>query len=175
MATIDLLPTIASLTGQQVPQIGSSTGMMSLKSPWEGKRNRYEMLYYEKDGVRQGKWKLVRYKVKADRLPSCMTSRRILNKTIFPNSIRKGEGFEMRPSMPMSRNWKRDSPSWLCGEPKATAAIRKACPLFLNGVATAPARPFVLMFIDDMGYGDIDLWFKDQPDATPGQDGSGGA
>ena len=35
-------------------------GKAKAKSP-------HETLYYEKDGVRQGKWKLVRYKVKADR------------------------------------------------------------------------------------------------------------
>ena len=69
MATIDLLPTVANLCGQQVPQDriidGHDVskillGRAKAKSP-------HETLYYEKDGVRQGKWKLVRYKVKADR------------------------------------------------------------------------------------------------------------
>ena len=69
MATIDILPTIAKLAGQPIPQdrvidghdiSDILLGKNKAKSP-------HETLYYEKDGVRQGKWKLVRYKVKADR------------------------------------------------------------------------------------------------------------
>ena len=69
MATIDILPTIAKLAGQPKPQdrvidghdiSDILLGKNKAKSP-------HETLYYEKDGVRQGKWKLVRYKVKADR------------------------------------------------------------------------------------------------------------
>jgi arylsulfatase A-like enzyme len=69
MATIDVLPTVAKLAGQPVPKdriidghdvTKILLGQTKAKSP-------HETLYYEKDGVRQGKWKLVRYKVKADR------------------------------------------------------------------------------------------------------------
>jgi arylsulfatase A-like enzyme len=67
MATIDILPTIAKLAGQPIPQdrvidghdIGDILwGKVGAKSP-------HNCHYYEKDGIRQGKWKLVRYKVKA--------------------------------------------------------------------------------------------------------------
>jgi arylsulfatase A-like enzyme len=67
--TTDLLPTFAKLTGSKIPNDrkidgkiidGILLGKAKAKSP-------HETLYYEKDGVRQGKWKLVRYKVKADR------------------------------------------------------------------------------------------------------------
>ena len=69
MATIDVLPTIAKLAGQPVPKDriidGQDVsdillGKAKAKSP-------HEYLYYEKDGIRKGKWKLVRYRVKADR------------------------------------------------------------------------------------------------------------
>ena len=69
IATIDLLPTIAKLAGQTIPQDriidGQDAsdillGKAKAKSP-------HEYLYYEKDGIRKGKWKLVRYRVKADR------------------------------------------------------------------------------------------------------------
>jgi len=69
LATIDVLPTIAKLAGQPVPKDriidGQDVGPILLgktkaKSP-------HQYLYYEKDGIRKGKWKLVRYRVKADR------------------------------------------------------------------------------------------------------------
>ena len=69
MATIDILPTIAKLAGQPIPQdrvidghdIGDILwGKVGAKSP-------HNYHYYEKDGIRQGKWKLVRYQIKAER------------------------------------------------------------------------------------------------------------
>jgi len=69
LATIDVLPTIAKLAGQPVPKdriidghdVGDILlGKAKAKSP-------HDYHYFEKDGVRQGKWKLVRYRVKADR------------------------------------------------------------------------------------------------------------
>jgi arylsulfatase A-like enzyme len=69
MATIDLLPTIASLSGQPMPK-GRIIDGHDVSKILLGKakaKSPHETLFYEKDGIRQGKWKLVRYKVKADR------------------------------------------------------------------------------------------------------------
>ena len=69
MTTTDVLPTIASLTGQSVPADRIIDGE-DVSDLWLGKpgaRSPHEYLFYERDGVRRGKWKLVRYKVKADR------------------------------------------------------------------------------------------------------------
>ena len=69
MATIDILPTVANLAGQPIPKdwiidghdvSDLLLGKLNAKSP-------HDYLYYEKDGIRQGKWKLVRYRVKANR------------------------------------------------------------------------------------------------------------
>ena len=69
MATIDVLPTIAKLTGQPVPKDriidGHDVGAILLGK--DKAKSPHEYLYYEKDGIRKGKWKLVRYRVKADR------------------------------------------------------------------------------------------------------------
>ena len=69
MTTTDVLPTIASLTGLPLPteriidgKDGSDIllGKDNAKSP-------HDTLFYENDGIRQGKWKLVQYRIKADR------------------------------------------------------------------------------------------------------------
>ena len=69
MATIDLLPTIASLTAQQVPQdrIIDGHDVSDILLGKDKAKSPHEYLYYEKDGIRKGKWKLIRYRVKADR------------------------------------------------------------------------------------------------------------
>jgi arylsulfatase A-like enzyme len=68
MTTTDLLPTVARLTGQPVPADrvidGKNVSDILLGKP-EAK-SPHETLYYENDGIRQGKWKLVHYRVKAD-------------------------------------------------------------------------------------------------------------
>ncbi len=62
VATIDMLPSLARLTGAKVPDDRTIDGKDALdvllgkpaaKSP-------HEILYYEIDGIRRGKWKLVR-------------------------------------------------------------------------------------------------------------------
>ncbi|MEK6237087.1 MAG: sulfatase-like hydrolase/transferase, partial [Planctomycetales bacterium] len=69
MTTTDVLPTIAKLTGQRVPTDrvidGKDVSDVLLGKP--NAKSPRETLYYEKDGIRQGKWKLVHYRVKADR------------------------------------------------------------------------------------------------------------
>ena len=69
MATIDLLPTIANLTGQKIPQdrIIDGYNVSNILLGKNKAKSPHETLFYEKDGIRQGKWKLVRYRVKADR------------------------------------------------------------------------------------------------------------
>ncbi|MFT5129494.1 MAG: arylsulfatase A, partial [Rhodothermales bacterium] len=66
-ATIDLLPTIASFAGQPIPSgriDGYDIGDILLGKP--GAKSPHDTLYFENDGIRQGKWKLVRYRIKAD-------------------------------------------------------------------------------------------------------------
>jgi len=67
-ATIDLLPTIAELAGQSVPDDriidGHDISGILLGKP--GAKSPHKMLYYETEGIREGKWKLVRYQVKRD-------------------------------------------------------------------------------------------------------------
>ncbi len=69
MTTIDVLPTIAKLAGQPVPSDriidGKDVSDILLGKP--DAKSPHETLYYENDGIRQGKWKLVSYRVKADR------------------------------------------------------------------------------------------------------------
>jgi arylsulfatase A-like enzyme len=60
IATIDILPTVTKLAGQQVPQDRIIDGY-NISNILLGKakaKSPHETLYYEKDGVRQGKWKL---------------------------------------------------------------------------------------------------------------------
>ena len=69
MATIDVLPTVAKLAGQPIPQdrIIDGHDLSEVLQAKPGAKSSHENLFYEKDGIRQGKWKLVRYRVKADR------------------------------------------------------------------------------------------------------------
>lgn len=69
LATIDVLPTIAKLAGQPLPKdrIIDGQDVSDILLGKDKAKSPHEYLYYEKDGVRQGKWKLVRYRVKADR------------------------------------------------------------------------------------------------------------
>ena len=68
MTTTDILPTIARLAGQAVPSDrvvdGKDVSDILLGEP--GAKSPHETLYYETNGIRQGKWKLVHYRVKAD-------------------------------------------------------------------------------------------------------------
>jgi len=68
MTTTDMLPTIASMTGQTVPTDriidGKDVSDILLGKP--DAKSPHETLYYENDGIRQGKWKLVHYRIKAD-------------------------------------------------------------------------------------------------------------
>jgi arylsulfatase A-like enzyme len=68
MATIDVLPTVANLCGQPIPKDriidGHDVSDILLGKP--NVKSPHNYLYYEKDGVRQGKWKLVRYRIKAN-------------------------------------------------------------------------------------------------------------
>jgi len=69
MATIDVLPTLASLTGQSVSsdRVIDGHDVSGILLGRSGAKSPHELLYYENDGIRRGKWKLVRFKVKADR------------------------------------------------------------------------------------------------------------
>ena len=69
MATIDVLPTVAKLAGQPIPQdrIIDGHDLSEVLQAKPGAKSSHENLFYEKDGIRQGKWKLVTYRVKADR------------------------------------------------------------------------------------------------------------
>lgn len=68
MTTIDVLPTVAKLAGQPVPKDriidGKDVSNILLGIP--GAKSPHEMLFYENGGVRQGKWKLVHYRIKRD-------------------------------------------------------------------------------------------------------------
>ena len=161
MATIDLLPTVANLCGQQVPQDriidGHDVskillGRAKAKSP-------HETLYYEKDGVRQGKWKLVRYKVKADRfaelydLEKDLGEQNDLSKQ-YPEKVKAlSEALDAH----VSKIESEIRPAGLVENPKPLLADSEGVPTLLEWRRNrSPARPnVVLMFIDDMGYGDI--------------------
>jgi len=62
-ASIDILPTIAKITGAKVPsdRIIDGKDYSNVLLGKEGAKSPHETLFYEKDGVRQGKWKLVVY------------------------------------------------------------------------------------------------------------------
>lgn len=68
MTTTDLLPTIAKLAGKSAPKDrtidGKDIGDILLGKP--GTKSPHKTLFYEKDGVRQGKWKLVHYRKRPD-------------------------------------------------------------------------------------------------------------
>jgi arylsulfatase A-like enzyme len=69
LATIDVLPTIAKLAGQPLPKdrIIDGQDVSDILLGKDKAKSPHDYHYYERDGVRQGKWKLVRYRVKADR------------------------------------------------------------------------------------------------------------
>ena len=60
-ATIDVLPSLAKLTGAEVPNDRTIDGKNALEvllgKP--GAKSPHDILYYETDGIRRGKWKLV--------------------------------------------------------------------------------------------------------------------
>ncbi len=64
--TADLLPTLAALTGGEVPKdrIIDGKDISGLLLYKEGYHSPHDVLYYGSDGIRQGKWKLVRVRVK---------------------------------------------------------------------------------------------------------------
>jgi arylsulfatase A len=68
MATIDVLPTVANLCSQPIPKDriidGHDVSDILLGKP--AAKSQHNTLYYEKDGIRQGKWKLVHYRIKAN-------------------------------------------------------------------------------------------------------------
>ncbi len=69
MTTTDIMPTIARMAGQPVPtdRIIDGRDISHLLFDRGGATSPHRSLYYENDGIRQGKWKLVRYRVKKDR------------------------------------------------------------------------------------------------------------
>ena len=68
MTTTDLFPTIAKLAGLKVPSDriidGKNIGDILLGK--SGAKSPHQTLFYEKDGIRQGKWKLVHYRKRPD-------------------------------------------------------------------------------------------------------------
>jgi len=64
----DLLPTLASISGSAVPadRIIDGKNLSDLLLGKPGATSPHEVLFYGEGGVRQGQWKLVRYRVKAD-------------------------------------------------------------------------------------------------------------
>jgi hypothetical protein len=68
MTTTDVLPTVAKLTGQPIPtdRIIDGKDVSDILLGKDGAKSPHETLYYENDGIRQGKWKLVHYRIKAD-------------------------------------------------------------------------------------------------------------
>ena len=161
MATIDVLPTVAKLAGQPVPKDriidGHDVskillGQTKAKSP-------HETLYYEKDGIRQGKWKLVRYKVKADRFAELYDLEKDLGER---NDLSKQHPEKVKELISAldAHVEKLESEIRTAGyaeNPKPLLADSKGVPTLLEWRRKrSPAKPnVVLMFIDDMGYGDI--------------------
>jgi len=64
--TADLLPTVAALTGAEVPKdrIIDGKDITDLLLCKEGYKSHHDILYYGAEGIRQGKWKLVRIREK---------------------------------------------------------------------------------------------------------------
>ena len=60
-ATIDMLPTIAKITGSKIPsgRIIDGKDYSAVLLGKKGAKSPHETLFYENDGVRQGNWKLV--------------------------------------------------------------------------------------------------------------------
>lgn len=69
MTTTDVLPTISRLTGQPVPKdrIIDGKDVSDILLGKDDAKSPHDTLFYENDGIRQGKWKLVHYRIKADR------------------------------------------------------------------------------------------------------------
>jgi arylsulfatase A len=67
--TTDMLPTIAKLAGAKVPsdRIIDGKDISDVLLGKKGAKSPHTTLFYETDGVRQGNWKYVRYRKKADR------------------------------------------------------------------------------------------------------------
>lgn len=67
--TADVLPTLAVLTGAEVPRDRFIDGknISDILLGKEGAKSPHEILYYGDGGLRQGKWKLVCYRQKAER------------------------------------------------------------------------------------------------------------
>jgi len=61
--TTDILPTIAKLVGAEVPsdRIIDGKDISDILLGKKGAKSPHDTLYYEIDGIRQGKWKFVRY------------------------------------------------------------------------------------------------------------------
>jgi len=66
--TADIFPTIAKLVGGKVPtdRIIDGKDISDVLLGKKGARSPHTTLFYEVDGVRQGRWKYVRYRKKAD-------------------------------------------------------------------------------------------------------------
>ena len=66
--TADVLPTLASISGAALPtdRIIDGKNISDLLLGQAGAKSPHAVLFYGAGGVRQGKWKLVRYRVKAD-------------------------------------------------------------------------------------------------------------
>ena len=161
MASIDLLPTIANLTGQKVPQdrIIDGHDVSEILMGEAKAKSPHQTLYYEKDGVRQGKWKLVRCKVKADRfaelydLEKDLGEQNDLSKQ-YPEKVKAlSEALDAH----VEKLESEIRPAGYAENPKPLLADSEGVPTLLEWRRNrSPARPnVVLMFIDDMGYGDI--------------------
>ncbi len=161
MASIDLLPTIANLTGQKVPQDRIIDGHdISKILMGEAKaKSPHEILYYEKDGIRQGNWKLVRYKVKADRFAELYDLEKDLGEQ---NDLADRHPEKVRELISaldahVEELESEIRPAGHEENPKPLLTDSEGVPTLLEWRRNrSPARPnVVLMFIDDMGYGDI--------------------
>ena len=125
VATIDVLPTVARLTGQTVPADriidGKDASDILLGKP--GAKSPHETLYYENGGIRQGKWKLVHYRVKADRFSELYD----LEADLGGNEEHRGPISGTRTideghaRCPCHRNRGVQSPRWIRGQPEAAA------------------------------------------------------
>ena len=65
-ATIDILPTIAKLTGSEIPtdRVIDGKDISAVLLAKQGAKSPHSVHYYEVEGVRKGKWKLVKIKDK---------------------------------------------------------------------------------------------------------------
>jgi hypothetical protein len=124
MATIDLLPTISKLAGQPVPtdRIIDGHDVSALLFGKPGAKSPHDGLYYEKDGIRQGKWKLVHYRIKAN----CFTELYDLNADLdekkqpcrqIPGQGEGDEGRSRRPRGETQAKPPAPQPSWKTPSP----------------------------------------------------------